>query len=179
MSLLKFNSLLELTRVLSSQNINYLSPKKFNNILLDSSTYLLKKNKIDNINTVNCYKSNNNIDNMICNLDYIINLEKKYIKIDSLSINNDYYDRLYNHKLDNYCKSKSNIFITEDDVKLLKLSLINHVSNVAINNDIKKIFIYVHSDLHRYNSELKEEGFVLTKNINENYSYMIEAEKNL
>ena len=72
-----------------------------------------------------CYKSYNNSNDLICNLDYIINSEKKYVKIDYLYINNDYYDKKYNHKLDLYSKTKDEIFLNEIEVKILKNTLMS------------------------------------------------------
>ena len=93
----KFNSLFELTYMLSSTNFKKMPNLKiFNKLLLtsnstsnftsNSTSYISKHNKINNLNTLRCYKSYNNSNDLICNLDYIINSEKKYVKIDYLYI---------------------------------------------------------------------------------------------
>ena len=171
--------------MLSSTNFKKMPNLKiFNKLLLTSNpisnvTYISKHNKINNLNTLRCYKSYNNSNDLICNLDYIINSEKKYVKIDYLSINNDYYDKKYNHKLDIYSKTKDEIFLNEIEVKILKNTLIKFIENIAIKNNIKKITIDVNNNLERYNNELKEEGFILTKNTNKDYKKFIEAEKKI
>ena len=42
--------------------------------------------------------------------------------------------------------------------------MIKYIENVAKSNNINKITIDIHSNLERYNCELKDEGFIVTNN---------------
>jgi hypothetical protein len=91
------------------------------------------------------------------------NIAKDMLKIKHLSINND------KNSITNYEESKEvNIFVYD----LIK--------NIAIEKNVNKIGIDVHSNLKRYNYELKNDGFITNHDIkcytNPNW---IRAEKSL
>ena len=178
-----FNSILTLSTVLKlSTDINKLIPKKklFN---IYSNNYIVEHNKQirDSIeyHNIKCWKSNcifnyhienEKDDNMIFSLDFSI--YDTFIKIDYLDINNDFYNKKY------FDYSKLKILLTNDEVKLLRVSLINFIENWAIKKNINKIITEIHINLERYNAEFKELGFVIiTENKRILNPYWIEIEK--
>lgn len=190
MTIQLFNSILTMTIILKlSTNINIFVPKtKFFNIPFISNKYIVKHNYYNTsfrnsiiYHNIKCWKSycffnnyinNYNEDNIIFSLDFSINKEdkkNKYIKIDYLEIDNDYYDIKNNNK--------KKFILTKHETLLIKKSLINFVENWAIKNNINKIKIDINSNLERFNYELKDLGFFPTKNKCLINQFWIEAEK--
>ena len=122
------------------------------------------------------YFTDNNDANTIFTLDFNINKDDKentFIKIDNLYTNNEYYDIKY---IDYYEKSIYKL-LTKEENKLIRESLINFIENWAIKENINKIIIDIHSNLHRYNYELKDLGFIPTNRCCLLNPFWIEAEK--
>lgn len=100
--------------------------------------------------------------NKIFTLDFKINND--ILKINNLSINNDYYDK----KLDLYLKYNFNHYdynkyknkLTDEETLQIKKFIYDYIMNYSKNNNIKKITIDIHRNFERYNLELKEEGFI-------------------
>ena len=164
-----FNSLLHLT------NKNT-SPIKITYNYADK--YLLRKTIINN-NYINIhswkskclytmYFDDYSNDNKIFTLDLKIN--KDIIKIKHLSINNDYYEKTLG--IQNY--------LTDEETQQIKTFIFDYIMNYSKENNIKKIIIDIHSNLERYNLELKDEGFIPNYKIKW-YSnpYWIQAEKDI
>ena len=122
-----FNSLLSLSNFLK---VNITSP--FKGPLTSIDNYILSYN----YRTLACIKQSKRI----FKLDYT--LHQNNIKIDYLSINNDYY----------YKKRETNdIILNETEYKLLKYSLFKYLENNGIFNNINKITIDTHNNLKQYN----------------------------
>ena len=177
-----FNSLLHLT------NKNT-SPIKITYNYADK--YLLRKTIINNYINIHSWKSkclytmyfdDYSNDNKIFTLDLKIN--KDIIKIKHLSINNDYYEKTldiyfnYNFNQFNYNKCKNKL--TDEETQQIKTFIFDYIMNYSKENNIKKIIIDIHSNLERYNLELKDEGFIPNYKIKW-YSnpYWIQAEKDI
>ena len=91
------------------------------------------------------------------------NIAKDMLKIKHLSINND------KNSITNYEESK--------EVKKFVFDLIK---NIAIKKNVNKIVIDVHSNLNRYNYELKNEGFITNHDVKCYINpHWISAEKSL
>jgi hypothetical protein len=172
-----FNSILTMTTTLSlTNNINSILPKpSIFNTPIFSNKYVVKHNKYNtafynsieyhnlkcwNSNCIFNYYTNDSDDKEIFKLNFNINkndINNPFIYIDYLGINNDYYDKKYNSVY-----PTDNLILTNEETKLIKKSLINYLELVAIKENINKIIIDVHSNLDRFNYELKEEGFIVT-----------------
>lgn len=193
MAIQLFNSILIMTTVLKlSTDINIaLEPKKdFFNIY--SKKYIVEHNRYNTkfrnsieYHNIQCWKSqcilnyhieNENDNNMIFNLDFSINrddINNTFIRIDYMEINNDFYNRKYFHY------SKLKILLNNDEVKIIRKSLIKFMENWAFKKNITRIIIDVHNNLERYNEEFKDMGFVITANKCSLNPYWIELEKQL
>ena len=109
---------------------------------------------------------NDTFDNYIGGIYFTINKKDDYIKINNLSINNDFYCKKYNNL----------IILTDNEYKQLKKSFIDYIKNIAIYNNISRVVIDVHENLLRFNNELLEEGFKITEKITIDSPYYIEVE---
>ena len=165
-----FNSLLHLT----NKNI---SPIKISCNYADK--YLLRKTINNNYINIHSWKSkclytmyfdDYSNDNKIFTLDLKIN--KDIIKIKHLSINNDYYEKTLN----DYQKYLNKL--NDEETQLIKTFIFDYIMSYSKENNINKIVIDIHSNLERYNHELKDEGFIPNYE-NKCYSnpYWIKAEK--
>ena len=163
-----FNSLLHLT------NKNT-SPIKITYNYADK--YLLRKTINNNYINIHSWKSkclynmyfdDYSNDNKIFTLDLKIN--KDIIKIKYLSINNDYYEKTLG--IQNY--------LNDEETQQIKTFIFDYIMSYSKENNIKKITIDIHSNLKRYNYELKDKGFVPNYKI-KCYSNpcWIKAEKNI
>jgi hypothetical protein len=194
MTIQLFNSILTMTTILKlSTDINKILPKKhLFNTAIYSTNYIVEHNKYNtefrNLNeyhNIKCWKSHcifdyhiedENDNNRIFNLDFIINnedVDNTFIKIDYLEINNDFYNKKF------FDYSNLRILLQNDEVKLIRISLINFIENWAIKKNIKKIIIELHSNLERYNEEFKDLGFNIVENKKLLNQYWIEAVKEL
>lgn len=154
-----FNSIIPLSNFLKF-NIT----SSFTSILTENDNYIL----IYNHHTLTCIKQSKRI----FNINYT--LHQNNIKIDYLTINNDYYHK----KQKEYEFIVNNIILNETEYRLLKQSLFKYIENCAIRNNINKIIIDTHNNLKRYHYELKEEGFIPTNTISsKNNSHYIEVIK--
>jgi hypothetical protein len=141
------------------------------------------KNNIEYHN-LKCWKSmcffnynleNQKEENLIFLLDFNINkndINNQFIKIENIIIDNDFYDTKYNE-----IYKKLNFFLNNDETKLIGKSLIIFLENYAIKNKIKKIIIDIHSNLERFNYDLKDLGFIPTDRRCLLNPFWIEAEK--
>jgi hypothetical protein len=156
-----------------------------NNFIVKHNNYNIKfRNNIEYHN-IKCWKSNcifqyyiqnSNDANIIYSLDFNINKDDKentFIKIDNLYTNNEYYDIKYY----DYYEKPIYKLLTNQENKLIRESLINFIENWAIKENINKIIIDIHSNLERYNYELKDLGFIPTNRCCLLNPYWIEAEK--
>ena len=192
MTIQLFNSILTMTTILKiTTDIDKILPKKHlfntaiysNNYIVEHNKYTLKFSNSIEYHNLKCWKSycifnyhieNENDNNMIFNLDFIINKDNRdnnFIKIDYLEITNDFYNKKY------YDYSKN--LLNDDEVKLILYSLITFIENWAIKKNIKKIKIEIHSNLERYNEEFKHLGFIIKENKKLFNSNWIEIEKEL
>lgn len=183
-----FSSLPELIMGLQTNNI--ISRVKTNNFYLNdfSDKYITSLNVIkidnsDNIYSLKAWKSkcfynhimeayNYNKNYIMC-CDFIINKKKDNIKIDYLAVNNDYYDKIHNLKT----KDAININLNDNDELILRKNVINYIENIARDEKISRIIIDIHNNLHRYNAELKNEGFINTFRYCNDNPHWFEAEK--
>jgi hypothetical protein len=187
-----FNSLVDMTSLLRiSTNINkFILPFVIfsNNFVLKHSDYNIKFRNSVEYHNIKCWKSNcilnyhiedEDDNNRIFKLDFTINNDNNndnndsFIKIDYLDINNDFYNKKYNYYY------KSNSLLTNDEVKMVRMSLIKFVENWGIKKNINKIIIDIHSNLERYNEEFKDLGFNITENKCLLNPYWFIAEKQL
>ena len=189
MTIQLFNSLVDMTSLLRiSTNINkFILPFVIfsNNFVLKHSDYNIKFRNSVEYHNIKCWKSNcilnyhiedEDDNNRIFKLDFTINNDdtnNRFIKIDYLDINNDFYNRKYNYYY------KSNSLLTNDEVKMVRMSLIKFVENWGIKKNINKIIIDIHSNLERYNEEFKDLGFNITENKCLLNPYWFIAEKQL
>ena len=104
---------------------------------------------------------------------YSIN-KNNILKIDYLSVNNDFYDTKQ-LSYDNDLK----IILAKEETTLLNKYLIKYIENISKSKNITKIIIDVHNNMERFNLELKDLGFILTDNRCEDNPYWFKAEKNL
>jgi hypothetical protein len=118
--------------------------------------------------------------NKIFTLDLKINND--ILKIKNLSINNDYYEKIleinYNYNYYHYDYNKYKNKLTDEETRQIKKFIFDYIMNYSKENNIKKIIINIHSNLERYNLELKDEGLIPNYKI-KLYSnpYWIQAEK--
>jgi len=170
-----FNSLLHLTNKKTS-------PIKITYNYADK--YLLRKTINNNYINIHSWKSkclynmyfdDYSNDNKIFTLD--LKIIKDIIKIKHLSINNDYYDKTLDNYRHNNIKKYLNK-LTDEETQQIKTFIFDYIMSYSKENNIKKIVIDIHSNLERYNHELKDEGFVPNYEI-KCYSnpYWIKAEK--
>lgn len=154
LTLASFNSLS--TNVISPY-INNIAVKINNNN--DKNYYSLKAWKYSN--SLNNFNDINNI----FQLEY--KLYDNYLKINYLSINNDYYSNYLNE----------HIILTNDEYITLKYAFVNYICNIALDKNKEKIIIDVHYNMKRFNHELKDIGFVITDRKCLDNSFWYEAEK--
>ena len=209
MTIQLFNSLVDMTSLLRiSTNINkFILPFVIfsNNFVLKHSDYNIKFRNSVEYHNIKCWKSNcilnyhikdedEDDNNRIFKLDFTIN--DSFIKINYLDINNDFYNKKYNYyyisDYNNYISYynkkynkkynyyyKSNSLLTNDEVKMVRMSLIKFVENWGIKKNINKIIIDIHSNLERYDEEFKDLGFNITENKCLLNPYWFIAEKQL
>ena len=176
MTIQLFNSLAAMTTVLKvSTNINKFILPFFifsNNFVLEHKYYNTKFRNSIEYHNIKCWKSkcilNYHIEddydnNRIFKLDFSINNDdtnknNSFIKIDYIDINNDFYNRKY------YYYSKTKKLLNNDEVKMIRMSLIKFIENWALKKNINKIIMDIHSNLERYNEEFKDLGFIITEN---------------
>jgi hypothetical protein len=101
----------------------------------------------------------------IFNLDLIENDDN--IKIEYLSINNDYHSKNKNNLLSDY------------EFLSLKRSIFNYIEDFAISKNKTKIIIDIHQNMKRFNYELKDEGFINSNNRCIDNYYWFEAVKKI
>lgn len=141
--------------------------------------FLLKQTNFDNIKynylcwksrcLYNIYFDEYSDNKKIFALDF--NINKDILKIKHLSINNDYYD-----KIDNKNKNKLN----DEELMQVKFFVFDLIKNKAIEKNINKVVIDIHSNLERYNYDLKNEGFIPNFDIKSNDNPLwIQAEKTI
>jgi len=82
------------------------------------------------------------------------------LKIKHLSINNDYNDK---NSITNYDENK--LKLTDEETKEVNIFVYDLIKNIAIEKNVNKIGIDVHSNLKRYNYELKNDGFITNHDI--------------
>jgi hypothetical protein len=172
-------------------NLNSIPKNNILNTLILSDNFVVKhkyynimfKNNIEYHN-LKCWKSmcifNFNLEyekeeNLIFSLDFNINkndLNNQFIKIENIIIDNDFYDTKYNE-----IYKKLNFYLNDNETKLIGKSLIIFIENYAIKNKINKIIIDIHSNLERFNYDLKDLGFNPTERRCLLNPFWIEAEK--
>jgi hypothetical protein len=157
-----------------SLNTYNLKNNKTNNIY--SKKIILKKeilsdNKIHSFNSwfgtfiYGFYVNIKDTYKYIFNLDLIENDDN--IKIEYLSINNDYHSKNKNNLLSDY------------EFLSLKRSIFNYIEDFAISKNKTKIIIDIHTNMKRFNYELKDEGFVNSNNRCIDNYYWFEAVKKI
>jgi hypothetical protein len=118
---------------------------------INSTNYILKQDITSDLKnySLKCWLStsthksyNNNYS--IFSLDLIINDDN--IKIEHLSINNDYYDNIKN--------------LSKNEVLMLRKVIFDYIEDLAISKNKTKIIIDIHNNMKRFDNELKDEGFV-------------------
>lgn len=114
-------------------------------------------------------------ENCIFSLVFFINNKNDNIKIEYLSINNDFYDKKQN--TEGYFPIK--ILLNDEEMILVKKSILKYIENVARTEKISRIIIDIHNNLFRYNEELKNEGFINTQNRCEDNPFWFKAEKKI
>jgi len=192
MTLQIFNSLLTMTSVLRlTTDLNSIPKKNILNTPILSNNFVVKHNYYNMIyknnieyHNLKCWKSvcflnfnleNQKDENLIFLLEFNINkddINNQFIKIDNIIINNDFYDNIHNE-----IYKKLFFHLNNDETKLISTSLITFLENYAIKNKINKIIIDIHSNLERFNYELKELGFIPTNRRCLLNPFWIEAEK--
>jgi hypothetical protein len=181
-----FNSLLTMINILQMTTDLNTIPFKNSNIfsnkfVVEHSNYntIFSDNKV--YHNLKCWKSNclfsmylenDNKDNQIFSLDFLIDKYDNYIKIENIIVNNDFYENKYKE----YFTHKK--VLKPDETKLIYKTLIKFVENYAIKERCNRIIIDIHNNLERYNEELKEFGFKPTNKTCLLNPFWIEAEKN-
>lgn len=156
-----------------------ISPHLNNINRIYGNKFLLKQTNFDNIKynylcwksrcLYNIYFDEYSDNKKIFALDF--NISKDILKIKHLSINNDYYD-----KIDNKNKNKLN----DEELMQVKFFVFDLIKNKAIEKNINKVIIDIHSNLERYNYDLKNEGFIPNFDIKSNDNPLwIQAEKTI
>ena len=156
-----------------------ISPHLNNINRIYGNKFLLKQTNFDNIKynylcwksrcLYNIYFDEYSDNKKIFVLDF--NISKDILKIKHLSINNDYYD-----KIDNKNKNKLN----DEELMQVKFFVFDLIKNKAIEKNINKVVIDIHSNLERYNYDLKNEGFIPNFDIKSNDNPLwIQAEKTI
>jgi hypothetical protein len=116
--------------------------------------------------------------NFIFSLDLIENDDN--IKIEHISINNDYYNNIYEYYNNHYNYNHyHNQLLTDNEVLILKKSIFNFIEDFAISKNKTKIIIDIHQNMKRFNHELKDEGFVNSNNRCIDNYYWFEAVKEI
>ena len=144
--------------------------RNFNN---KSNYYVMKYIKFDyknsNYNLIQCWKANLNNYFKIFNIDFIVNKRLDYIKINNLSINNDFY---HNNKTDyeNECYYKCRKVILENNLMINKNKF--YVDIEMNNNNIQLNKIIVDNTIIR-NNEYKLYNYKFEKKIDNNEYKMI------
>jgi len=163
-----------LNNLMYSLNTYNLKNNKTNNIY--SKKIILKKeilsdNKIYSFNSwfgtfiYGFYVNIKDTYKYIFNLDLIENDDN--IKIEYLSINNDYHSKNKNNLLSDY------------EFLSLKRSIFNYIEDFAISKNKTKIIIDIHQNMKRFNYELKDEGFINSNNRCIDNYYWFEAVKKI
>ena len=97
------------------------------------------------------------------------------LKIKHLSINND-----YNDKKSIINNDKNKLRLTDEETKEVKIFVFDFIKKTAIEKNVNKIVIDIHSNLERYNYELKKEGFIPNYDIKcYDNPFWIQAEKSM
>ena len=144
-----------------------------------STKYILKKDITSDLRSysLQCwlstclygyYMENKNKNNSIFSLDLIINDDN--IKIEHLSINNDYYDNQYNDRTK---------ILSNNEVSMLKNVIFDYIEDLAISKNKNKLSIDIHNNMKRFDTELKDEGFINTSNRCVDNPFWFEAVKNI
>ena len=109
------------------------------------------------------------------------NITKDMLLIKHLSINNDYYDKnSITNYYNKYDYDENKLKLTDEETKEVKKFVFDLIKKIAIEKNVNKIVIDIHSNLERYNYELKNEGFITNHNIKcYTNPYWIRAEKSL
>jgi len=109
------------------------------------------------------------------------NITKDMLKIKHLAINNDYNDKnSYTNYYNKYYYDKDKVKLTDEETSEVKLYIFDLIKNTAIKNNVNKIVIDIHSNLERYNYELKKEGFIPNYDIKcYDNPFWIQAEKSI
>jgi hypothetical protein len=180
-SILTLSNFLKLNLIDNSYKFNFFN----NNYILKNNYYNTILNNNIEFHNLKCWNSrcfldyhleNFNENNMIISLDFSINKEdinNPFIKINYLYVNNDYYDIKYKEYFNFEKRTK---LLLESETKLIINSIISFIENIAKYKQIPKIIIDIHSNLERYEYELKELGFIINDKNNEN-PFWIKAEK--
>ena len=127
----------------------------------------------------NLYFDNYSNNRKIFALDFSIT--KDMLKIKHLSINNDYYDKKsITNYYNRYDYDINKIRLTDEETKEVKKFVFDLITNTAIENNVYKVVIDIHSNLERYNYELKKEGFIPNYDIKcYDNPFWIQAEKSI
>jgi len=134
-----------------------------------TTQYLLNYQKNNNYNLIKCWKSKTFLTSYMNNYEktnsiYYIEFltQKENIKINHLSINNDFY----------YKNLNKQILINDENYKIIKKTILNdYLINFGKKNNYKNIIIDVHENMKRYDYELKEEGFKIENKCSTNPFY--------
>ena len=127
----------------------------------------------------NIYYDDYSYNRKVFALDF--NITRDMLKIKHLSINNDYYDKnSITNYYNQYDYDENKLKLTDEETKEVKIFVFDLIKNIAIEKNVNKIVIDIHSNLERYNYELKNEGFITNHNIRcYTNPYWIQAEKSL
>ena len=160
------------TRVLPYFNKYIITQIKFDNTKYN---YLCWKSRC----LYNLYFDNYSNNRKIFALDFSIT--KDMLKIKHLSINNDYYDKKsITNYYNRYDYDINKIRLTDEETKEVKKFVFDLITNTAIENNVYKVVIDIHSNLERYNYELKKEGFIPNYDIKcYDNPFWIQAEKSI
>ena len=149
------------TRILTSfphlNNLNYLNKYVIRQIKFDNYkyNYLCWKSRC----LYNIYFDEYSYNRKIFALDFSIT--KDMLKIKHLSINNDFYDKKsITNNYNQYDYDKNKIKLSDEESLEVKFFVFDFIKKTAIEKNVNKVVIDIHSNLERYNYELKKEGFI-------------------
>jgi len=136
-----YNSLDNLLYSLKNNNYSFKATNDFH-----STKYILKKDITSDLRSysLQCWLSTCLYDYLIFSLDLIINDDN--IKIEHLSINNDYYDNQYNDRTK---------ILSNNEVSMLKNIIFDYIEDLAISKNKNKLIIDIHNNMKRFDNELK------------------------
>jgi len=118
----------------------------------------------------NIYYDDYSYNRKVFALDF--NITRDMLKIKHLSINNDYYDKnSITNYYNKYDYDENKLKLTDDETKEVKIYVFDLIKKIAIEKNVNKIVIDIHSNLERYNYELKKEGFIPNYDIELNYQH--------